>query len=50
MREVAGATLAFPISPAFWTSSAQVLAARIRGDVTGLEDASEQNEQEAILY
>jgi hypothetical protein len=38
------------LSPAFWTSSVQVLTALIRGDMTGLEDASEQNEQEAVLY
>ncbi|HEX5079775.1 MAG TPA: cupin-like domain-containing protein [Geminicoccaceae bacterium] len=37
------------LSPAFWTDSVKVLTALIRRDMTGLEDASEQNEQESVL-
>jgi hypothetical protein len=38
------------LSPAFWADSVKVLTALIRRDMTGLEDASEQNEQESVLY
>jgi hypothetical protein len=37
------------LSPAFWADSVKVLTALIRSDMTGLEDASEQNEQETVL-
>jgi hypothetical protein len=37
------------LSPAFWADSVKVLTALIRSDMSGLEDASEQNEQETVL-
>jgi Cupin-like domain len=37
------------LSPAFWGDSVKVVTALIRSDMTGLEDASEQNEQESVL-
>jgi hypothetical protein len=38
------------ISPAFWRSTAQVVAGKIRGDTGGLEDAGGFNQQEVALY
>jgi hypothetical protein len=38
------------ISPAFWRSTIQVVAGKIRGDTGGLEEAGGFNEQEVALY
>jgi hypothetical protein len=38
------------ISPAFWRSTVQVVAGKIRGDTGGLEDAGGFNQQEVALY
>jgi hypothetical protein len=38
------------LSPAFWRTTVQVIAGKIRGDTSGLEDAGEFNEQEVVLY
>jgi hypothetical protein len=38
------------ISPAFWHSTVQVVAGKIRGDTGGLEDAGGFNQQEVALY
>jgi hypothetical protein len=38
------------ISPAFWRSTVQVVAGKIRGDTGGLEEAGGFNQQEVALY
>jgi hypothetical protein len=38
------------ISPAFWRSTVQVVAGKIRGDTGGLEDAGGFNQQEVVHY
>ena len=38
------------ISPAFWRSTVQVVAGKVRGDTGGLEEAGGFNEQEVALY
>ena len=38
------------LSPEFWRSSVQVVSGLIRGDLSGLEEAGNYNEQETVLY
>jgi Cupin-like domain len=38
------------ISPAFWRSTVQLVAGRVRGDTGGLEDAGGFNQQEVALH